>query len=33
LSAGGAVDVRRVAKQESAAIPEVLGHAVVDSIS
>src|SRR6516225_10245836 len=32
LSAGGAMDVRRVAEQEGAAFPEILRHAVVDAI-
>src|SRR5262249_24154668 len=32
LSAGGAMNVRRVAKQEGAAFPEVLRHAMVDAI-
>src|ERR1700745_2293359 len=32
LSAGGAMDERGVAKQEGAALPEILRHAVVDVI-
>src|SRR6516164_9909132 len=32
LSAGGAMNVRRVAEQEGAAFPEILRHAVVDAI-
>src|SRR4029450_4186306 len=32
LSAGGAMDVRGVAEQEGAALPEILRHAVVDAI-
>src|SRR6516225_1553384 len=32
LSAGGAMNVRGVAEQEGAALPEILGHAGVDAI-